>query len=112
MADKVILVSTWVSMSRIRVQIALAEKGVEYEFRGENLTNKSQLLLQMNPVHKRTPVLIHSENRSLMLEKSTDRKRRGPKSSQRGVHRLPQGVDRLPQGVGNEHLETSHTLGT
>ncbi|XP_028065506.1 probable glutathione S-transferase parC [Camellia sinensis] len=60
MADKVILVSTWVSMSGMRVQIAQAEKGVEFEFREEDLTNKSQLLLEMNPIHKKIPVLIHN----------------------------------------------------
>ena len=55
-----ILLGTWVSMFGVRVKIALAEKGIKYEYREEDLTNKSQLLLQMNPVHKKIPVLVHN----------------------------------------------------
>ena len=60
MADEVILLGTWVSMFGVRVKIALAEKGIKYEYREEDLENKSQLLLQMNPVHKKIPVLVHN----------------------------------------------------
>ncbi|RDX68874.1 Glutathione S-transferase 3 [Mucuna pruriens] len=60
MADEVVLLGTWASMFAMRVRIALAEKGVEYEYKEENLSNKSPLLLQMNPIHKKIPVLIHN----------------------------------------------------
>lgn len=49
------------SLFGMRVRIALAEKGVKYQNRYEDLGNKSQLLLQMNPVHKKIPVLIHND---------------------------------------------------
>ncbi|GAY55912.1 hypothetical protein CUMW_167740 [Citrus unshiu] len=60
MADEVILLDFWPSMFGMRVRIALAEKGVKYEYKEEDLKNKSPLLLQMNPVHKKIPVLIHN----------------------------------------------------
>ncbi|KAJ8567909.1 hypothetical protein K7X08_020631 [Anisodus acutangulus] len=44
----------------MRVRIALAEKGIQYEYKEQNLMNKSPLLLQMNPFHKKIPVLIHN----------------------------------------------------
>ncbi|KAL3651102.1 hypothetical protein CASFOL_007505 [Castilleja foliolosa] len=59
MGDEVILLDVHVSMFGMRVRVALAEKGVEYAYREENLANKSSLLLEMNPVHKKIPVLIH-----------------------------------------------------
>ncbi|BFG28853.1 hypothetical protein CerSpe_151270 [Prunus speciosa] len=60
MADEVILLDFWASMFGMRARVALAEKGVKYEYREEDLRNKSPLLLQMNPVHKKIPVLIHN----------------------------------------------------
>ncbi|KAK9674551.1 hypothetical protein RND81_12G240100 [Saponaria officinalis] len=57
--EDVILLDYWSSPFGMRVRIALAEKGVDYEVREENLNNKSPLLLKMNPVHKQIPVLIH-----------------------------------------------------
>ncbi|KAJ3707206.1 hypothetical protein LUZ61_010911 [Rhynchospora tenuis] len=54
------LLDFWVSPFGQRARIALAEKGVEYEHKEENLlAEKSELLLKSNPVHKKIPVLIH-----------------------------------------------------
>ncbi|KAD6794382.1 hypothetical protein R6Q59_028620 [Mikania micrantha] len=60
--EEVILLDFWASMYGMRVRIALAEKGVPYEYRDEDLKNKSQLLLESNPIHKKIPVLIHNGN--------------------------------------------------
>ncbi|KAL4588852.1 hypothetical protein LXL04_001749 [Taraxacum kok-saghyz] len=58
--ENVILLDFWASMFGMRARIALAEKDVSYEYREENLRNKSELLLEMNPIHKKIPVLIHN----------------------------------------------------
>ena len=56
-----ILLDTWLSMYGMRVKIALAEKGIKYEYKEEDLlNNKSPLHLEVNPIHKKTPVLIHN----------------------------------------------------
>ncbi|XP_059439856.1 glutathione S-transferase U24-like [Corylus avellana] len=60
MADEVVLLGFWPSMFGMRASIALAEKGIKYEHKEEDLWNKSDLLLKMNPVHKKIPVLIHN----------------------------------------------------
>src|ERR1044072_7520177 len=61
MADEGVLLDFWASAVRMRGRIALAEKGINYESREEDLpNNKSPLLLQVNPVHKKVPVLIHN----------------------------------------------------
>nr|UZD10839.1 glutathione S-transferase 3-like protein [Platycladus orientalis] len=59
--ERVKLLSSSISAFSMRVLIGLEEKGVNYEYQEENLlTKKSDLLLQMNPVHKKVPVLIHN----------------------------------------------------
>ena len=60
MADEIILLDFSSSMFGMRVRVALAEKGLKYEYRQEDLRNKSPLLLEMNPVHNKIPVLIHN----------------------------------------------------
>uniref|UniRef100_A0A803N7N7 Glutathione S-transferase n=2 Tax=Chenopodium quinoa TaxID=63459 RepID=A0A803N7N7_CHEQI len=63
MADEqLILIDFWASMFCMRPKIALAEKNItDYDCRVEDLMSdkKSSLLLDMNPVHKLIPVLIH-----------------------------------------------------
>ena len=58
--EEVILLDFWASMYGMKVRIALAEKGVSYIYKEEDLRNKSPLLLEMNPVHNKIPVLIHN----------------------------------------------------
>ena len=58
--EHVKVLSLWASIYGMRVLIALEEKGVKYEYQEENLSAKTNLLLQMNPVHKMIPVLIHN----------------------------------------------------
>ncbi|XP_057457923.1 glutathione S-transferase U23-like [Lotus japonicus] len=60
MEDEVILLNFWLSPYGMRVRIALEEKGIKYENRVEDFSNKSSLLLQMNPIHKKIPVVIHN----------------------------------------------------
>ncbi|KAI3771275.1 hypothetical protein L6452_02435 [Arctium lappa] len=60
MKDEVILLDYWSSSYAMRVKIALAEKGVDYECLEENLPDKSPLLLQSNPIHRTVPTLVHN----------------------------------------------------
>ncbi|KAL7587817.1 probable glutathione S-transferase parA [Lactuca sativa] len=62
MNDELILLDCWASSYGMRVKIALAEKGLEYECREENFQEKSHLLLKSNPIHKTIPVLVHNGN--------------------------------------------------
>ncbi|GJT60187.1 probable glutathione S-transferase [Tanacetum coccineum] len=59
--DEVILLNMWASFYGMRVMIVLAEKGIQYEYKEEVLRYKSQLLLDMNPIHKTVSVFIHND---------------------------------------------------
>lgn len=56
-----VLLDFWVSPFGQRCRIALAEKGIAYEYSEQELLGgaKSDILLRSNPVHKKIPVLLH-----------------------------------------------------
>ncbi|KAJ3693077.1 hypothetical protein LUZ60_012173 [Juncus effusus] len=55
------LLGIWASPYAIRVRVVLNQKGLKYEYFEQDLTNKSELLLKYNPIHKKVPVLIDND---------------------------------------------------
>ncbi|KAF3431385.1 hypothetical protein FNV43_RR26116 [Rhamnella rubrinervis] len=60
-SDEVKLLGAWPSPLAIRARIAFNIKNVNYDFIQEDVEAKSELLLKLNPVHKRIPVLVHGD---------------------------------------------------
>nr|GMD11620.1 glutathione S-transferase 3-like [Ipomoea batatas] len=57
----VAVIDFWANGFGMRIRIALEEKGIAYQYKEEDLNNpqRSHLVLEMNPVRKSVPILVH-----------------------------------------------------
>lgn len=60
--DEVQVVGYWVSLCTHRVRWALRLKGIPYQYKEEDIFNKSPVLLTLNPVYGKVPILVHHGN--------------------------------------------------
>ncbi|KAJ3690394.1 hypothetical protein LUZ61_019558 [Rhynchospora tenuis] len=56
------LLGLWATPFVMRVRMVLEQKGLNYEYLEQDLSNKSELLLKHNPIYKKVPVLIHGDS--------------------------------------------------
>ncbi|KAI3497205.1 hypothetical protein L1887_39643 [Cichorium endivia] len=58
--EELVFVNFWSSPFGCRVKIALEEKGIPYDYKEEDLFNKTSFLSEINPVYNKVPVLVHN----------------------------------------------------
>ncbi|KAJ3690400.1 hypothetical protein LUZ61_019564 [Rhynchospora tenuis] len=56
------MLGLWASPFVMRIRMVLEQKGLNYEYLEQDLSNKSELLLKHNPIYKKVPVLIHGDS--------------------------------------------------